>query len=62
MQSESVRYNDRSSFSELIAITREDLRCHENDDGISIEEILHMSSKNSIIIIRQIISIYFEDQ
>lgn len=47
------------SFSKSVAIAREELHLNEKVDGISIEEILHMDLKDSII--RLLTSILLED-
>ena len=45
MQSVPVLFNDRPSFSEMVARAREELHCLEDDDdGIIVEDVLHLGS------------------
>ena len=58
MQSVPVLFNDRPSFSEMVARAREELHClgdDDNDDGIAVESVLHLSSPPNIL--RQMILI-----
>ena len=49
MQSVPVLFNDRPSFSEMIARAREELHCLEDDDdGIAVEGVLHLNSPPNI--------------
>ena len=48
MQSVSVLFNDRSSFSEMVARAQKELHCH-GDDGIAVEGILHLGSPPNIL-------------
>ncbi|RCV25031.1 hypothetical protein SETIT_5G133900v2 [Setaria italica] len=47
MQCEVVIFDEKSSFSELLARAREELHCHE-DDEITVEGILHLGSPLNI--------------
>ena len=44
-------FNEKPSFSELIARAREVLHCHEanDDDGIVVEGVLHIGSPPNIL-------------
>ena len=46
MQSVPVLFNEKPSFSELVARAREELHCHgaDDDDGIAVEGVLHLGS------------------
>ena len=43
MQSMAVLFNDRPSFSEMVARAQEELHCL-GDDGIAVEGVLHLGS------------------
>uniref|UniRef100_K4A306 Uncharacterized protein n=1 Tax=Setaria italica TaxID=4555 RepID=K4A306_SETIT len=47
MQCEVVIFDEKPSFSELVARAREELHCHENDE-ITVEGILHLGSPLNI--------------
>ena len=50
MQSVSVLFNDRPSFSEMVARAREELHClGDDDDGIAVEGVLHLGSSSNIL-------------
>ena len=59
MQSMPVLFNDRPSFSEMVARAREELHCL-GDDGIAVDGVLHLSSPPNIF--RRMISIGCADQ
>ena len=44
-------FNDRLSFSEMVARAREELHClgDDDDDGIAIEGVLHLGSPPNIL-------------
>ena len=45
MQSVHVLFNDRPSFSEMVARAREELYClGDDDDGIAVEGVLHLAT------------------
>ena len=45
-----VLFNDRPSFSEMVARAREELHClGDNDDGIAVEGVLHIGSPPNIL-------------
>ena len=46
IQSVPVLFNEKPSFSELVARAREGLHCHgaDDNDGIAVEDVLHLSS------------------
>ena len=48
MQSVPVLFNDRPSFSEMVARAREELHCL-GDDGIAVEGVLHLGSPPNIL-------------
>ena len=48
MQSVSVLFNEKPSFSELVVRAREELHCH-GDDGITVEGVLHLGSPPNIL-------------
>lgn len=48
MQSVPVLFDDRPSFSELVAMAREELGCH-GDDGITIQGILNLGPPSNIV-------------
>ena len=48
MQSVHVLFNDRPSFSEIVARAREELHCL-GDDSIAIEGVLHLGSPPNIL-------------
>lgn len=50
----------RPSYSDLVALSREELHCDRNEEGISMEGLLHFGSKDTIL--RQMIPIDSEDQ
>ena len=43
MQSMPVLFNDKPSFSEMVAKAREELHCL-GDDGIAVDGVLHLAS------------------
>ena len=51
MQSVSVLFNNRPSFSEMVARAREELHCFgdDDDDGIAVEGVLHLGSSLNIL-------------
>ena len=51
MQSVPVLFNDRPSFSEMVARAREELHClrDDYDDGIAVEGVLHLGSPPNIL-------------
>ena len=51
MQSMPVLFNDRPSFSEMVARAREKLHClgDDDDDGITVEGVLHLGSPPNIL-------------
>jgi hypothetical protein len=52
MQSEPVLFNEKPSFSELVARAREELHCHGDDDddgGIAVEGVLHLGFPPNIL-------------
>ena len=57
MQSVPVLFNEKLSFSELVARAQEELHCHgaDNDDGIAMEGVLHLGFPPNIL--RKIIPI-----
>ena len=59
MQSMTVLFNDRPSFSEIVARARKELLCLR-DDGIAVDGVLHLGSPPNIL--RRMISIGCEDQ
>ena len=60
MQSVPVLFNDRPSFSEMVARAQEELHClGDDDDGITVEGVLHLGSPSNIL--RQIILIGYAD-
>ena len=59
MQSVPVLFNDRPSFSEMVARAREELHCL-GDDGIAVDGVLHLGSPPNIL--RRMISIGCADQ
>ena len=59
MQSVPVLFNEKPSFSELVARAREELHCHR-DDGIAVEGVLYLGSPPNIL--RKIIPIGCVDQ
>ena len=62
MQSVPVLFNEKPSFSELVARAREELHCHEadDDDGIVVEGVLYLGSPPNIL--RKMIPIGCVDQ
>jgi hypothetical protein len=48
MQSVSVLFNEKPSFSELSARAREKVHCH-GDDGIIVEGVLHLDSPPNML-------------
>ena len=59
MQSVPMLFNEKPSFSELVARAREELHCH-GDDGIAVEGVLHLGSPPNIL--RKMIPIGCADQ
>jgi len=59
MQSVPVLFNEKLSFSELVARARDELHCHD-DDGIAVEGVLHLGSPPNIL--RKMIPIGCVDQ
>ena len=59
MQSVHVLFNDRPSFSEMIAKARKELHCLRDDD-IAFEGVLHLGSPPNIL--RRMIPIGCVDQ
>ena len=59
MQSVSVLFNDRPSFSEMVARVREELHCF-GDDDIAVDGVLHLGCPPNIF--RRMISIGCADQ
>ena len=50
MQSVPVLFNDRPSFSEMVARAWEELHClGDDDDGIAVEGVLHLGSPPNIL-------------
>ena len=51
MQSVPVLFNEKPSFSKLVARAQEELHCHgaDDDDGIAVEGILHLGSPPNIL-------------
>ena len=51
MQSVPMIFNDRPSFSEMVARAREELHClrDDDDDGIAVEAVLHLGSPPNIL-------------
>ena len=62
MQSVPVLFNEKPSFSELVARAREELHYHgaDNDDGIVVEGVLHLGSPPNML--RKMIPIVCADQ
>ena len=58
----SVLFNEKPSFSELVARAREELHWHgaDDDDGIVVEGVLHLGSPPNIL--RKMIPIGCADQ
>ena len=59
MQSVPVLFNDRPSFSKMVARAREELYCL-GDDGIAVQGVLHLGSPPNIL--RRMIPIGCADQ
>ena len=59
MQNVPVLFNDRPSFSKMVARAREELHCL-GDDGIAVEGVLHLGSPPNIL--RRMIPIGCADQ
>ena len=59
MQNVPVLFNDRPSFSGMVARAREELHCF-GDDGIVVEGVLHLGSPPNIL--RRMILIGCADQ
>ena len=56
-----VLFNDRPSFSAMVARAREELHClRDDDDGIAVEGVLHLGSPPNIL--RRMIPIGCADQ
>jgi len=51
MQSVPMLFNEKPSFSELVARAPEELHCHraDDDDGIAVEGVLHLDSPPNIL-------------
>ena len=51
IQSVPMLFNEKPSFSELVARAREELHCHgaDDDDGIAVEGVLHLGSPPNIL-------------
>ena len=51
MQSVPVLFNEKHSFSELVARALEELHCHgaDDDDGIVVEGVLHLGPPPKIL-------------
>ena len=62
MQNMPVLFNEKPSFSELVARAREELHClgADDDDGIAVEGVLHLGSPPNIL--RKMILIGCADQ
>ena len=61
MQSVPVLFNDRHSFSEMVARAQEELHClGDNADSIAVEGVLHLGSPRNIL--RRMIQIGCADQ
>ena len=59
----SMLFNEKPSFSDLVARAREELHCHgadDDDDGIAVEGVLHLGSPPNIL--RKMIPIGCADQ
>jgi hypothetical protein len=48
MQSMPVLFNEKPSFSELVARAREEVHCH-GDDGIIVDGVLHLGSPPNML-------------
>ena len=59
MQSVPVLFNEKHSFSDLVARAQEELHCHD-DDGIAVEGVLHLGFHLNIL--RKMIPIGCADQ
>jgi hypothetical protein len=59
IQSVSVLFNEKPSFSELVVRAREELHCH-GDDSIVVEGVLHLGFSPNIL--RKMIPIECADQ
>ena len=55
----SVLFNEKPSFSDLVARARDELHCHD-DDGITVEGVLHLGFPPNIL--RKMIPIGCADQ
>ena len=61
MQSMPVLFNEKPSFSEMVARAQEELHClGDDDDGIVVEGVLHLGSPPNIL--RRMIPIGCADQ
>ena len=62
IQSMPMLFNEKPSFSELVARAREELHCHgaDDDDGTTVEGVLHLGSPPNIL--RKMIPIGCADQ
>ena len=50
MQSVPVLFNEKPSFSEMVARAWEELHClGDDDDGIAVESVLHLGSPPNIL-------------
>jgi hypothetical protein len=59
MQSMHVLFDEKPSFSELVARARKEVHCHE-DNGITVEGVLHLGSPPNLL--RKMIPIGSTDQ
>ena len=59
MQNVPVLFNEKPSFSDLVARAGEELDCHD-DDGIAVEGVLHLGFSPNIL--RKMIPIGCADQ
>jgi hypothetical protein len=59
MQSVSVLFDEKPSFSELVTRTQEEVHCH-GDDDIAVEGVLHLGSPPNLL--RKMIPIWCADQ
>jgi len=48
MENVPALFNEKPSFSELVARTQEELHCH-GDDGIAVEGVLHLDFPPNIL-------------
>jgi hypothetical protein len=59
MQNVSVLFDEKSTFSELVARARKELHCH-GADGIAVEDVLHLGCPPNLL--RKMIPIGCADQ